>query len=664
MIIRFKIILLCFFILCSFSIKANQQELDSLLNLTVNESKDSVLLGLYNKIGSASYRIDQKLAKSYWLKSLKLAKEFIKNDTASYFKEQLAIAYNGMGIISRREGDYTKALDYYQNCLKIEDKLYGGTKLGNTFMNIGIIYREMKEYETALEYVNKSLDFAIKNKDRVSYSSNYNALGMVYRRMKEYDKAIECYEKSLEASIAVDEQSNIAQSYNNIGAVLFRQKKYDKALEYLNKGYEIHLANNNEAGIVRHHANLVAFYNKIGDTKNALKEAKMAYDIYKDLGRKVEQSNVAASLSMLYDKLGDYKKALTFYKEYVTLRDSVFNEQNTREITQKEMQFTFDKKVMADSLARVEQEKIQQIEYQQELNQQRTYTISGIIILVIVLVFTFVIFKRLKISNQQKATIQEQKLVVEEKNKEILDSINYAKRIQKAILPSIENIKESFPNFFVLYKPKDIVAGDFYWYTKKQDKIYLAVADCTGHGVPGAMVSVVCHNALHRSVNGYKLEDPAEILDKTAELVINAFKKNDEEVKDGMDIALCCFDIKNNTLNYAGAINSLFYINKNGLNEIKGDKQPIGQYENLKPFTSHKVELEKGDTVYMFSDGYPDQFGGEKGKKYMYRRFRELITNLSKVDFAKQEKKLEQEFENWRGGLEQLDDVCIVGVKF
>ena len=319
--------------------------------------------------------------------------------------------------------------------------------------------------------------------------------------------------------------------------------------------------------------------------------------------------------------------------------------------------------IMADSLSRVEEERIQAMQHQQELNQQKMFLYGGGIFLFIVIVFSVIIFNRLKITNRQKATIVQQKLIVEEKNKEITDSINYAKRIQTAILPSIEKIKTSFPNSFVLYKPKDIVAGDFYWYMEKAGKVLIAVADCTGHGVPGAMVSVVCNNALNRAVNDFNLMEPAKILDKTAELVIDAFKKSGEDVKDGMDISLCSFDKENNELEYSGAINSLFYIAENKLIEVKGDKQPIGQYANIKPFTNHKIALTKGDTVYLFSDGYHDQFGGEKGKKYMYKRFRELILGISKKEFSKQKVELETEFEQWRGDLEQLDDVCVIGVR-
>ncbi|MDF1672419.1 MAG: tetratricopeptide repeat protein [Vicingaceae bacterium] len=645
-----------------FGLKANQDKLDSLMKEVRSEKDDSVLLALYNDIGSNSYRIDQQMAKKYWLKAMPLAESFVKSDTAKYFKMQLATSYNGMGIISRREGSYSEALGYYQKCLKIENVI-SKDEVGTTLKNIAVIYREMEDYDKALEYVNISLDLAIKNNHKDGYSASYNAMGMIYRRLKDYDKALDCYTKSLDAALEIKNENNIAQSYNNIGAVYFRQKKYDKAIKYLEKGYQIHLENGNEAGIARHHSNLVAFYLKINDTKNAIKEGHLAYDSYLKMGRKNELSSAAFNLSNAYTDDKNYKQSLKYFKKHILYKDSVFNEKNTRELTQKEMQFNFDKQIMADSLARVEHERIQVMQHQQELNQQKMFLYGGGLILFIVIIFSVIIFNRLKITNKQKATIEQQKLIVEEKNKEITDSINYAKRIQTAILPSVDKIKMSFPNSFVLYKPKDIVAGDFYWYMEKAGKKLIAVADCTGHGVPGAMVSVVCNNALNRAVNDFNLIEPAKILDKTAELVIDAFKKSGEDVKDGMDISLCSFDKDNNELEYAGAINSLFYIKENSLKEVKGDKQPIGQFNDIKPFTNHKLALAKGDTVYLFSDGYPDQFGGEKGKKYMYKRFRELMLGISKKEFSKQMIELETEFEEWRGNLEQLDDVCVIGVK-
>ncbi len=254
-----------------------------------------------------------------------------------------------------------------------------------------------------------------------------------------------------------------------------------------------------------------------------------------------------------------------------------------------------------------------------------------------------------------------------------MDSINYAKRIQSAILPSDETIASIFKDICVLYLPKDIVAGDFYWLEQKDDKLLIAAADCTGHGVPGAMVSVVCNNSLNRSVHEYGLTNPASILNKTRELVEGEFAKSSERMMDGMDIALCTihnYNYSNNDnqtfqMEFSGANNSLWLIRKNAqeIEEYKGDKQPIGKTDFSKPFNSSNITVNKGDVFYLFSDGFVDQFGGIKGKKFKSSGLKTLLLSIQNFSMIEQRQKLIDSFESWRGDLEQVDDVCIIGVR-
>jgi len=250
---------------------------------------------------------------------------------------------------------------------------------------------------------------------------------------------------------------------------------------------------------------------------------------------------------------------------------------------------------------------------------------------------------------------------LKEKNQEILDSINYAKRIQSAILPPDQKLFKSFNEVFVIYKPKDIVAGDFYWLEHKDDTTLFAVADCTGHGVPGAMVSVICNNGLNRSVREHGLVEPGAILDKTKQIIIEEFEKSSEEVNDGMDVALCT--LKNHELQFSGAHNSLWVIRNSDLIELKGDKQPVGKHIKNNSFTTHSMQVEKGDMIYIFSDGYADQFGGEKNKKFRSSSLKKLLLSVASLPINEQKMKLENTFEEWKGDYEQLDDVCILGVR-
>jgi serine phosphatase RsbU (regulator of sigma subunit) len=297
------------------------------------------------------------------------------------------------------------------------------------------------------------------------------------------------------------------------------------------------------------------------------------------------------------------------------------------------------------------------------------YTKQAFISLGVIVLISFLLIpytrKILRADERQKKLFMQQKLLIEESHREIKDSINYAKRIQSAILPSNRIIKESFADAFVLYKPKDVVAGDFYWLEHCDDQVMFAACDCTGHGVPGAMVSVICNNALNRSVREFGLKEPGKILDKTREIVISEFEKSDDEVKDGMDMSLGSLSLSALTLTWSGANNPLWVLRKDGdaIEEIKADKQPIGKYSDPKPFTTHQLNLSKGDMIYLITDGYQDQFGGEKGKKFKASNLKELIVSIKSETMANQKNLIDEAFETWRGKLEQIDDVCIIGVR-
>lgn len=261
--------------------------------------------------------------------------------------------------------------------------------------------------------------------------------------------------------------------------------------------------------------------------------------------------------------------------------------------------------------------------------------------------------------------LNQQKDLLEVKNKEIIDSINYAKRLQHAILPSIDAMRIAMGESFVLYKPKDIVSGDFYWMYQDGDQLLTATVDCTGHGVPGAMVSVVGANNLDRCVKEFNLRQPSEVLEKLNDLVTLTFETEHYEVRDGMDISLVNYNSKTRILQYSGAHNPLWIIpaDADEIRETKADKQPIGKYEYRKPFTHHSFQLQPGDTVYLFSDGYADQFGGPLGKKFKYSTLKKLLLDNCRKTMDEQFALLDDTFEIWRGELEQNDDVCVMAFR-
>jgi serine phosphatase RsbU (regulator of sigma subunit) len=264
---------------------------------------------------------------------------------------------------------------------------------------------------------------------------------------------------------------------------------------------------------------------------------------------------------------------------------------------------------------------------------------------------------------EQKIVIESQKQLVEEKNREILDSIEYALRIQTAILPTQKIVKQYLENSFILYKPKDIVAGDFYWMESIDDVVLFAACDCTGHGVPGAMVSVVCHNALNRAVREFGLTQPAAILDKTAEIVLENFSKSEEEIQDGMDISICALNTKTKTLEWAGANNPLWLISNGNLIETKADKQCIGYNNNFKLFTNHQFNLQPDTSIYLFTDGFADQFGGQDERKLTKSKFKELLLSIQNITIQQQAKELDDFIINYKNDTEQTDDILVIGVR-
>jgi len=273
------------------------------------------------------------------------------------------------------------------------------------------------------------------------------------------------------------------------------------------------------------------------------------------------------------------------------------------------------------------------------------------------------VFERTSELEAEKLEVLRQKQLVEEKNKEITSSIQYALRIQTAILLPSRIVKKYLADSFIIYKPKDIVAGDFYWIETIDDLVLFAACDSTGHGVPGAMVSVVCHNALNRAVREFNLYKPSDILDKTAAIVYDSFSKSEDEIKDGMDISLCVLNTKTKHLEWAGAKNPIWLVKKGEFIETKADKQSIGITEVISPFTNSSFQLNKGDAIYIFSDGFADQFGGKDKNKLNRKRFKDLILTLQDLKMQEQGSRLEQFFDSFKGDTEQTDDILVMGVK-
>ena len=302
------------------------------------------------------------------------------------------------------------------------------------------------------------------------------------------------------------------------------------------------------------------------------------------------------------------------------------------------------------------------------------YTITGISTIALIYIIFQLRVKNLVAAKEKLERMVEERtqeiaaknLELERKNKDILDSINYARRIQTALLPSEKRVKEALKHSFIFFRPKDIVSGDFYWMEQVGDKILFAAADCTGHGVPGAFMSFIGHNGLNKAVIENQITTPSEILDQLNKAVNDTLKQHENpEVRDGMDIAICSLDTKTLDLEFAGAFNPLYVVRDGEVMETKGDRRPIGSFVGAedKKFTNHKLKLQKNDALYIFSDGFADQFGGPEGKKFRYKQFREILVQTHDDDISAKNEFLQEVIDTWRGEFEQIDDIVVIGVK-
>lgn len=596
-------------------------------------------------------------------------------------KKGIAASLNNIGIIYKNQGDYSKAIDYYTRSLKNEEELGNKNGIANTLNNIGGVYSSIGDYAKTIDYYTKSLkiyeEIGVGRKDVVIMN-----IGRCFADLGDYAKANEYYIKSLKIAEEIGDKNSIAFNLHSIGDIYRYQGDYAKAIDYFTKCLKIKEEVGGKMGIAYSLNSIGNIYYIQGDYTKAIDKSSRALAISQELGVAIPTKEASSLLWKVNKKLGKYKKALEMYELYVTTKDNLESKENEREVVRQEYKYAYEKQAATDSVKAAELYKIQAVQIAankaeaKAQKQQKTYLFIGLGLLALFGVFMFnrfrVTHKQKNIIDQQKTAVENQKAELEYTHKklaeqlhEISDSIIYAKRIQDAIMPSMAAIKEALKNCFVMYLPKDVVAGDFFWMEQVDDITYYAAADCTGHGVPGAMVSVVCSNSLNKALLEEGIREPGKLLDRTREIVVERLTKSSIDVKDGMDISLCALNLKTKKLQWAGANNPIWILRKGAtqIEDIKPNKQPIGLYHPSTPFTTHQLELNKGDSIYVFTDGYQDQFGGSKGKKFKAKQLKEIILENSELSMNDQLILLKTTFLQWKGELEQLDDVCMIGVK-
>lgn len=583
-------------------------------------------------------------------------------------KEQIAATLNNIGLVYHEQSNYPKALEYYFKSLKIEEELGDKISVAITFGNIGIIYDEQSNYSKALMYYFKALQIAEELDFKELQANTLMNIGVVYRSQLNYSEALKHYFKALKIAEELDRKQLQADILSNIGIVYEEQSNYTLALEYYFKSLRIYEYLGDKRGIAVVFNNISTLYFKTKQYKKAEQYLKKSIALSDSVGL-LDNIRVCEKMySKLDSTLGKYKSALEHYKKYIAIRDTINNIEKAKQQVALEMTYEFEKK---QSIERAEQEKREAI-IKEEKQKQKVIIYSISIFSILILILCIVIFRNLvltkkinKIIDRQRQAIEVQKRIVEEKNKDIIDSITYAKRIQRAILPNEKQWHQKLPDSFVIYLPKDIVAGDFYWLEEINDYLFVAAADCTGHGVPGAMISVICSSALTKAILEEKQTETNKILDRAREIVIEQLSKSDDHIQDGMDICLIRINKKNTKeIQYSGANRPLIIITRQkDLIEIKPDKQPIGLTDIIQPFSKKDILLNKEDTIYLFTDGYSDQFGGKNDKKLSSKRLLSLMVEYAPMKIEEQKQAFIEFYNEYKGKQQQTDDVTLIGIK-
>lgn len=642
-------------------------------------------------------------------------------------KEGMANSLKNMGIVFDNMYRTNKAIDAFSKALDIYSELNDIRLISEMNYRLGNAYFSQNNFDNAIKYYQSSLDIDKERGAEKDIAAAYNNLGVVFYENKDYENAVLNYEKSLGLLEKLGYKKEISISLNNLGNVNFDWKKYKKALNYYDRSVKIKTELNYENGLAVSIHNIGNVYLELGDLDRAAEYFNKSLSMADaNIFTKVVYRNYK-SLYDIYLAKGDCGKALEYYKLYapsIAIDDftggQISELQNKYEVdVQKDEQIMQLKeelkkqKILAKYEANKKRMEIEMKNLQLKENKAQIKRQNAILYAVVagalgLLIFLLLLYKENKqkrkankvlrtqkeeietqrdklaeqneqiLQNQEEITAQrdeilEQKDFIEEQNKEITDSIHYAKRIQSAVLPPIEHVSKHLPEHFILFKPKDIVSGDFYWATEKNGKLIFTAADCTGHGVPGAFMSMLGVSFLNQIVgnnfNKEKSISASEILDLLKQEVIKSLHQTGKEgeAKDGMDIALCVYDLKTKELQFAGANNPLYLISKDtgDIEQIKGDKMPIGIYQ-AKPeakFTNHVFNLNLGDSIYIFSDGYADQFGGPKGKKLKYKKFREILIENKDKGLDEQRDILNSSIEEWKGACEQVDDILVIGMR-
>ncbi|HON18439.1 MAG TPA: tetratricopeptide repeat protein [Salinivirgaceae bacterium] len=634
-------------------------------------------------------------------------------------KYHLGQNYNLQAGLYRDQGNIAKALEYNHKSLKLREETDDQEGIAQTLNNLGLIHKNLKEYENALKYYERSLEI-IKNNPKMRYEAGYCLLNIasLYRDKENLDKAEILYNMALSYFEEFGVKSGIAFIYYNLAILRKLKNQKAEALEYFQKSLKIRQQINDRKSIVNTLAEIGMIYLDYGKMGKASKIARQAHAMSMELGFPEQIEKTARLLKKIEFQQGNYKDAYEYQRIEFTMRDSVFNLQIKNESEKQYLRYEFEKKAAIDSIEHSKELEIMNLELakgEAVKDRQRIVIYSLIFSFIFIIVFLVVVYRMylqkkqanqlLQLQNreilQQKEEILaqrdeiesqrnklfEQNELLDRQKQNITDSIEYARQIQNAILPEKQTLDDALGSYFIIFKPKDIVSGDFYWVGQNNHKTIVAIADCTGHGVPGAFMSMLGISFLNEIVGNLGIVKPEEILSELRNLIINALKQNEKfgRQKDGIDISVLCIDSEEKTYHWAGANNHLYIVRKGKSNdnagemkhirisqfesyhviEVRGDSMPASYFVKMDNFISHRLDVQSGDRLYMMTDGFADQTGGANEKKIMTSGLKQVLTNTAHLPISDQKEALLSELESWMNygdkAYEQIDDITILG---
>jgi serine phosphatase RsbU (regulator of sigma subunit) len=680
-----SIIIFCFLgFIHSYNVLAQESKEIKNLKESLIKADPEDKVAILNKIGWEYRNTDLKLSLQYFNESRDMART--RKDEVG-----LAEALNMTGVIHRKLGNYNKAIDFFFESLKISEKLKDSIQIAYAFNNMGEVYTYQLDYNNSELYIKKALAIFQGLDDKKGIAYCYLRFGENLELQKQYRQALRYFLSCAEIRETLNDKRGLAVIYGNIGNLYFQMSDLDKALLYAQKSVKLYLEND-KSGMAQSQNNLAKIYFQLGDIVLAEQHAQKGLDLGLEFNSKKIALESSLLLAEILAKQGKIQQAYDLQSQALLYKDSLFEEEANKTISNLRESYQSDKQDLEiknlNDLRKIKEEDAQ---------LKNTLLYVSLAALLLISVFLILLYRNLRHNKVITRQLEEQKEevsgtaenlkkanseisiqheIIERKNKDLTSSINYARRIQEAMLPSAKMLENALPEHFVLFRPKDIVSGDFYWVVQKKYKTIVAVGDCTGHGIPGAFMSLIGNDLLNEIILGRNITEPDKILTELRRLVRTVLRQEETGNHDGMDITICAFDtfpegyeelLGTPKLEFAGAENPLYYFVNGKLHEIKGSKTMIGGFNILErehEFTKHTILLEKRMlpfTFYMFSDGYQDQFG-KKGK-FMKRRFRDILSEVHEEEMPLQKQLLEETIDEWKENHNQMDDILVLGVR-